>query len=121
MAVCLICLQGDLQAPCLKEREYTGPSPQSSGLLPQAPWSQVSTFVFLSFLLTAWSQLKAVLHQNSETEVPLREGTTAVQCLVSLRTVCLCVCSPKIMSSSSSPGGIIILTVAGRWDLDEQQ
>lgn len=56
MALCLICLQGDLQAPGLKEREYTGPSPQSSGLLPQAPWSQVSTFVSqlsINFMVTA--------------------------------------------------------------------
>lgn len=53
-------LQSDLQAPGLKEREYTGPSSQSPGLLPQAPWPQVSTSLCLSVLFALW--LCLVLH-----------------------------------------------------------
>lgn len=42
--------QGHLQAPGLEEWEYTRPSPQSPGLLPQAPWSQVSPFLLYGFM-----------------------------------------------------------------------
>lgn len=45
-------LQGHLQAAGLEEWEYTRPSPQSPGLFPQAPWSQVSPFLLSGFMFT---------------------------------------------------------------------
>lgn len=122
-------LQGDLQAPGLEEREYPGPSAQSPGLLPQAPWSQVSTSLSLCSLcgillcvLSKWriteireyldlffSVTAEILHQGSETERHTEKThcsknwkTTAAQPPVSLRrAVCLCVCEDNVLIITS--------------------
>lgn len=49
-------LQGHLQAPGLQEWEYTRPSPQSPGLFPQAPRSQVSPFLLSGFIFLQQQQ-----------------------------------------------------------------
>ena len=84
MSVC-VCdvLQGHLQAPGLEEWEYTRPSPQSPGVLPQAPWSQVSLFLLSGFMFTTRTPKR---NCSSTEEYSVERATSA-----EFSSVCLCV------------------------------
>lgn len=100
-------LQGHLQAPGLEEWEYTCSSPQSPGLFPQAPWPQVSPFPLSGFMFTTKKRNCSLTEAHLGMEYWVERDVE--QPLLSLGLF-VYVCLQKIMSSSSSPGGIIVLT-----------
>lgn len=82
--------QGHLQAPGLQEWEHTRPSPQSPGLFPQAPWSQVSPLSDLWFYVCNNNKKKrncSPTEAHSGTEYSVEKDVE--QPPLSFRGVCL--------------------------------